>query len=122
MAAKLYVVPKLATAPPRTVLVPIFLLHSTRHLGLMFLSPGATYAGLPSQFAYPAAFGDLLAAVLALLALWALVANLNIARPLAWCFTVEGTVDLAVAITLAQVYKAANFMGPAYWIPALWVP
>jgi len=122
IAAKLYVVPKLGTAPPRTVLVPIFLLHSTRHLGLMFLSPGATYAGLPSQFAYPAAFGDLLAAVLALLALWALVLNLNIARPLAWCFTVEGTVDLAVAITLAQVYKAANFMGPAYWIPALWVP
>jgi hypothetical protein len=32
----------------------------------MFLAPGATYTGIPPQFAYPAAFGDLLAALLAL--------------------------------------------------------
>jgi len=66
IAAKLYVFPRLHELRPRTVLVPIFLLHSLRHLGLMFLAPGATYAGLASQFSYPAAFGDLLAAVLAL--------------------------------------------------------
>lgn len=122
IAAKLYVFPKLHTLSPRTVLVPIFLLHSSRHLGLMFLAPGATYAGLAPQFAYPAAFGDLLAAVLALLALWALVLNSRAARFLAWCFALEGTIDLATAIALAQVYKAPDSMGPAYWIPAFWVP
>src|SRR6266568_5214705 len=41
-------------------------LYSFRHLGLMFLAPGATYSGIPAAFAYPAAFGDLLAAVLAI--------------------------------------------------------
>ena len=51
---------------PRVVLLPILLLHAFRHLGLMFLAPGAVYPGVPPQFAYPAAFGDLLAAVLAL--------------------------------------------------------
>jgi hypothetical protein len=35
----------------------------------MFLAPGAVYAGIPPQFAYPAAFGDLLTAVLALVAI-----------------------------------------------------
>ena len=122
IAAKVYVFPRLPGLRPRTVLLPIFLLHSLRHLGLMFLAPGATYAGLPEQFAYPAAFGDLLAALLALAALWAVVMNWKGARLLVWLFAVEGTLDLATAITLAQIYRAAAFMGPAYWIPAFWVP
>src|SRR5207302_5190150 len=62
VAAKIYVFPKLSDLGPEAVLLPILLLHSFRHLGLMFLAPGATYAGIPPQFAYPAAFGDLLAA------------------------------------------------------------
>ncbi len=122
IAAKVYVFPRLPGLRPRTVLLPIFLLHSLRHLGLMFLAPGATYAGLPEQVAYPAAFGDLLAALLALAALWAVVMNWKSARFLVWLFAVEGTLDLATAITLAQIYRAAAFMGPTYWIPAFWVP
>ena len=122
IAAKLYVLPRLHELQARTVLLPIFLLHSLRHLGLMFLAPGATYPGLASQFAYPAAFGDLLAAVLALVALCAVVKNWKSARFLVWVFTIEGTIDLITAITLAQLHGAAAFMGAAYWIPAFWVP
>ncbi len=122
IAAKLYVFPRLRELPPRTVLLPILLLHSARHLGLMFLAPGATYPGLASEFAYPAAFGDLLAAVLALVALWALVKDWRSARFLVWVFALEGTLDLITAITLAQLHGAAAFMGAAYWIPAFWVP
>lgn len=122
IAAKLYVFPRLHQIQVRTVLLPILLLHSLRHLGLMFLAPGATYPGLASEFAKPAAFGDLLAAVLALLALWALVMNWSSARFLVWAFALEGTIDLISAITLAQLHQAAAFMGPAYWIPAFWVP
>ena len=59
IAAKLYVFPRLHELPARTVLPPIFLLHAFRHLGLMFLAPGATYPGLAREFTYPAAFGDL---------------------------------------------------------------
>jgi len=44
------------------------------------------------------------------------------ARFLVWLFAVEGVVDLAVAITLAAIYRASVFMGAAYWIPAFWVP
>ena len=40
VAARLYVLPKLQDYEPRTILLPILLLHSLRHLGLMFLAPG----------------------------------------------------------------------------------
>jgi hypothetical protein len=122
IAAKLYVFPRLHGLPARTVLLPILLLHSLRHLGLMFLAPGATYPGLASEFAYPAAYGDLLAAVLALVALWAVVKKSKGARFLVWAFALEGTIDLINAIVLAQLHGAAVFMGAAYWIPAFWVP
>ena len=122
VAARLYVLPRLAELGPRAVLLPILLLHSLRHLGLMFLAPGATGPDMPSQFAYPAAFGDLLAAVLALAAIPAVATDAGIARPLVWLFNVEGTVDLIVATTLATAYEAAPHMGAAYWIPAFWVP
>jgi hypothetical protein len=88
----------------------------------MFLAAGATYPGVPAQFAYPAAFGDLLAALLALAAIPAVAGNWRGARLLVWVFNVVGTVDLIAAITLATLYDAPPFMGPAYWIPAFWVP
>src|SRR6516165_7125721 len=69
VAARIYLLPKLDEYEPRTILLPILLLHALRHLGLMFLAPGAVYAGIPPQFAYPSAFGDLLTAVLALVAI-----------------------------------------------------
>jgi hypothetical protein len=122
IAARLYVVPQLGRLPMRTILVPILLLHSLRHLGLMFLAPGAVYAGMPQAFAYPAAVGDLLAAALALVALAAVVAEARGARLLVWLFNIEGSLDLVTAITLATIHDASPFMGPAYWIPAFWVP
>ncbi len=121
-AARLYVLPRLSELSFRSVILPILLLHSFRHLGLMFLAQGATYAGMPSPFAVPAAFGDLVAAVLALAAIAAVSTNARYAAALVWVFNVEGTVDLLAAIALATTNDAAPFMGPAYWIPALWVP
>jgi hypothetical protein len=122
VAARIYIFPKIPDLDARSVLLPVLLLHSFRHLGLMFLSPGATYAGIPQEFAYPAAFGDLLAALLALAAVPAVVRGLGAGRLLVWIFNVEGTVDLIAAITLATIHEASEYMGPAYWIPAFWVP
>jgi hypothetical protein len=122
VAARTYLLPRLHALDPQTVVVPILLIHSFRHLGLMFLTPGATYSGIPAEFAYPAAFGDLLAAVLALAAAFVLTRNFQSGKPLVWIFNVEGTLDLLVAIALATLYDAEPYMGPAYWIPALWVP
>jgi hypothetical protein len=117
VAARIYVVPRLGQWNENSILVPILLLHSFRHFGLMFLAPGAIYEGMPLQFAYPAAYGDLLTAALAMAAILA-----GTPRWLVWVFNVVGTVDLLAAIMLATAYGADAFMGPAYWIPAFWVP
>jgi len=122
IAARIYVFPKLDNLNPQTIMPPILLLHSMRHLGLMFLAPGAIYAGISPEFAYPAAFGDLLAALLALAAIPAVVKGARGARLLVWVFNVVGSLDLIAAITLATIYGASASMGPAYWIPAFWVP
>jgi len=122
IAARIYLIPKLHQLEASAVLLPILLLHAMRHLGLMFLAPGAVYYGMPQAFAAPAAYGDLLTAVLALIAIAAVTARSRVARPLVALFNIVGTLDLIDAITLAIIYDAAPFTGPAYWIPAFWVP
>src|SRR5438034_2562552 len=91
VAARIYLLPYLGQLRPRVVLIPILLLHSLRHLGLMFLTRGATYPGLPPQFAYPAALGDLLTAALALVAIFLVSRNSAGAPPLVWAFNIFGT-------------------------------
>jgi len=122
LAARLYLLPLVPRVPPQQILVPILLLHSMRHLGMMFLTRGATYAGLPSQFALKAAVGDLITAIIAFVAIPLVLSGSDLARPIVWIFNIVGTIDLLLAITTATIYNAPPTMGPAYWIPALWVP
>jgi hypothetical protein len=121
-SARIYLLPKIGEFKPQTILVPILLLHSLRHLGLMFLTPGAVYPGMPAQFAFPAAIGDFIAALLAFTAMPAVMKNSPAAWPLLWLFNSVGTFDLVMAITLATIYQAPLYMGASYWIPAFWVP
>jgi len=122
LAARLYLLPFVSRFRPQQILVPILLLHSTRHLGMMFLTRGATYPGLPQEFAYPAAFGDLVTAIIAFVAIPLVLRGSRLAKPMVWIFNVFGTIDLLAAITTATIYNAPVTMGPAYWIPACWVP
>ena len=122
VAARLYLLPLIPRFRPQQILVPILLLHSMRHLGMMFLTRGATYPGLPSEFAYEAAFGDLVTAIIAFVAIPLVLSGSGLAKPVVWVFNIVGTADLIVAITTATIYNAPPAMGPAYWIPALWVP
>lgn len=92
--------------------VQILLLHGFRHLGLMFLAPGGTYAGIPPQFAYPAAFGDLLTAILALAAIPGVMRSARGGRLLLWIFNVVGTVDLIAAIVLAAMGRQRTWARP----------
>jgi hypothetical protein len=88
LAARLYLLPHLPRLRPRQILIPILLLHSTRHLGMMFLTRCATYPGLPPEFAYSAAFGDLLTAILALVAIPFVLRGSRLAKPAVWVFNI----------------------------------
>src|SRR5215467_2922228 len=94
LAARLYLLPLIPRVRPRQILVPILLLHSTRHLGMMFLTRGATYPGLPPEFAYPAAFGDLITAIIAFIAIPFVLRGSVFAKPIVWFFNIFGTIDL----------------------------
>src|SRR3984885_10119992 len=69
IVAKRYIWPKLRLLPRAEALQPLLILHSFRFIGLVFLVPGVVSPELPSAFAYSAAYGDLVAATLALLSL-----------------------------------------------------
>jgi len=120
--AKWYVAPALVGLDRKAALTPFLLFHATRYIGLAFLIPGVTAEPLDPRFADPAAYGDLLAAVLALLALMALRLDWPIAVLLVWIFNIEGTIDLLNAVSQGLRYTQAGHMGATYFIPAIVVP
>ena len=120
LLARWYVAPRLAALPLPTALAPLLFLHAFRHLGMVFLVPTVVGPSLPPAFAVPAAYGDLLAALLALLAIVALRAGWRPALALTWLFNVVGTLDL-----LHALYRGAQLqvqLGSAYYIPTFAVP
>jgi len=86
------------------------------------LKLNAPNGALPQEFAYPAAFGDLITAIIAFAAIPFVLRRSGLAKPIVWAFNIFGTVDLLAAITTATIYNAPVAMGPAYWIPAVAVP
>lgn len=123
LIAKWYVTPRLEGLPRAEALLPLVLLHTFRHIGMAFLIPGVTSAPLDPGFANPAAYGDLLAAVLALLAVAALRLHWSLATPLVWLFNIEGSVDLLNAV-YQGLRRTPNLgdLGATYFIPAVIVP
>jgi hypothetical protein len=116
-----YVWPRLRDLPRPDAIRPLLVLHSFRFAGLAFLVPGVVGAGLPSAFAHGAAYGDLGAAVLALVALSAQSHRVGV--PLVWLFNVWGTVDLLTAFYLAGTNGLIpGQLGATYFIPTLVVP
>src|SRR5262245_46191702 len=69
IVAALYLWPELRGRPYVDALRPLLLLHAFRFIGLAFLIPGVVTPDLPAAFAQPAAYGDFVAALLALFAL-----------------------------------------------------
>src|SRR6516165_5082099 len=64
-----YIWPALRERPSPENLKPILLLHGFRFLGLALVVPGVVSPELPATFAQPVAYGDLISAIRALLAL-----------------------------------------------------
>ena len=69
IVAMRYIWPELRSQSRADALRPLLILHSFRFIGLAFLVPGVVGPDLSSAFARSAAYGDLIAAILALLAL-----------------------------------------------------
>lgn len=119
-----YILPRLRSMSRFSAQRTIATIHSFRFFGLVFILPGIIGPSLPTGFATFAAYGDLAAGVLALLAL--LTAKI---RSLFWslvvAFNVVGAADILVDYYHASrlgLPLVAGQLGATYIIPVLYVP
>jgi hypothetical protein len=124
IVAWLFLWPWLRGMPRDDALLRLLVPHTFRFMGLSFLVPGVVSPTLSLAFAAPAAYGDLIAAVLAVAALLSLRARAIWAVPLIWLFNLWGTADL-----LNAYYQGAlgvrihpGALGATFFIPTALVP
>jgi hypothetical protein len=116
-----YVWPRVRGLDRQDALRPFLIMHAFRFIGLAFMVPGVVSPDLSARFAQAAGLGDIVAAILALLALASQSTSAGIV--LAWIFNVWGAADL-----LNAFYQAGHAglqpgqLGAAYFIPTALVP
>ena len=118
-----YIWPALRERPSPENLKPILLLHAFRFLGLAFVVPGVVSPELPAAFAQPVAYGDLISAILALLALATL--RTRSGPVLTWVFNTFGTADLLFAFyqgSRISLPDTPGLLGAGYFILTAYVP
>ena len=121
IVAARYIWPELRLRQRAEALRPLLILHSFRFVGLAFLVPGVVSPDLPSTFAHAAAYGDIIAAILALFALVSLPSAAGIV--ITWIFSLWGSVDLFNAFYQANhAGLAPGQLGATYFIPTFIVP
>jgi hypothetical protein len=124
IVTKLYILPCVRLMGRREALLAMVVPHTFRAVGMSFLVPGVVSSALAPAFAAPAAYGDLIAAILAIVAVFALVARSSGAIPLVWIFNVWGTGDLLHAMYEGRIGVGISpgSLGAAYFIPTVAVP
>jgi hypothetical protein len=80
IVTKVYIWPRLRVMRGTDALIPLVVPHTFRFVGLSFLIPGVVSPSLSPPFAIPAAYGDLVAAILAGVATLALAARASWAQ------------------------------------------
>ncbi len=124
LVTKLYIWPRFRIMDRDDALLPLVVPHTFRFVGLSFLVPGVVSPSLPSAFAAPAAYGDLIAAILAVAATIALSRRSSSATLLVWLFNLWGVVDLLFAFYqgLFGAGLDPRMLGAAFFIPTAVVP
>jgi hypothetical protein len=116
-----YIWPELRLRQRADALRPLLMLHSFRFIGLAFLVPGVVSPDLPSAFAQSAAYRDIIAAILAGLALISLPSAAGVV--IAWIFNLWGAADLLNAFYQAnRAGLLPGQLGAVYFIPTFVVP
>jgi hypothetical protein len=118
-----YIWPALRERSNPENLKPILMLHGFRFLGLVFVVPGVVSPELPAAFAQPVAYGDLITAFLALLALATL--GTPAGTVVTWVFNSFGMADLLFAFyqgSRISLPDTQGLLGAGYFILTAYVP
>ena len=113
--AKWYVWPSLTKLPRNSALIPLLFVHVFRYVGMTLLVTGMIDPKLPREFLSAAAYGDLLAAALALASIFALRSNWRVAIPLVWVANTWGFADL-----LNGVRGVLQLNVPSFHLSTVW--
>lgn len=123
-----YLSPALRTRPLAGALTLLIWPHAFRYVALQIFS-AAQVGGLdaPTAAQRTIAFGDLATAILALITLWALHAEVSAARTLVWIFVAIGAADLVSATIvgidnqLTDTASNLSWLILAFYVPILWI-
>jgi hypothetical protein len=119
-----YITPRLQASSRENAIKALAVPHMFRFVGLAFLMPGVVSPTLSPAFANPAAYGDLAAAILAMIAVLGLSVRASWAMLAVWIFNIEGTADLLFAYYqgIVGAPQPPGSLGAAFFIPTLIVP
>jgi hypothetical protein len=118
-----YVAPPLSKLPREVALVPLVWIHAFRIVGGTILAPGAVDAAVPSDFRTMIGYGDMVTAVVALLALIALRRRMPVAIALVWLGLTVGLLDTVNAIIQSMRYSVFTYgLGVNWVIVTMYVP
>jgi hypothetical protein len=110
-----YVWPSLTKVSRNSALIPLLFVHVFRYVGMTLLVTDMVDPKLPREFLSSAAYGDLLAAALALASIFALRSNWRVAVPLVWVANTWGFADL-----LNGVRGVLQLNVPSFNLATLW--
>ncbi len=118
-----YVWPLLTQLSRNSALIPLLFVHVFRYVGMTLLVTGMVDPRLPREFLSSAAYGDLLAAALALASIFALRSNWRFAIPLVWLANTWEFVDLLNGIRgVLQINVPRFHLGTAWYIYTFYAP
>jgi len=123
LIARWHVAPRLAKLAREDALVPLLWIQVFRYAPLALYATGQVDSRIPSDVTAAVAIGDLISAVVALIALIAVRLRAPGAIALAWLFSLVGLADLGYA-----TYKAVGahmytfYMGWNWYILNFYVP
>ena len=123
VVASLYVWPRLRALPRADALRILSSLHAFRFEGMNFIVVGFVSPALNSAVASQIAWGDFVAAVLALISIAMLTRRWAFAIPVVWILNLWGTADLLNAYYKGVTQVASpGLFGAGIYIAALYVP
>ena len=98
-------------------------MHVFRVVGGTILAPGAVGPGVPMEFRTMIGYGDLITALLALVALTALRVRFQAAIALVWLCVIVGMVDTVNAIIQSMRFSVFTYaLGVNWVIVTIYVP
>lgn len=110
-----YVAPSLIKRPFNSALIVLLWVHVPRYVGMTLLVKGMIDPQLPAEFTSRAAYGDLLAAAMALVSIFALHRNWRFAVPLVWATNTFGFADLLIGIRGVVSLDVPSFNLETFW-------